>query len=67
MLREKTIECAKSAVKSSIYEGLIEDIKNQIQENINLLILIINIIITFKLFIYFNKIIFTSYTIKKNY
>ena len=37
LLREKSIESAKSAVKSSIYEGLIEDIKNKIQNDIKLL------------------------------
>ena len=37
-LREKSIELAKSAVKSSIFEVMIEEIRTKIQENINILI-----------------------------
>ena len=37
LLREETIKYAKSAVKSSIYEGLIEDIKNKMQEDFTIL------------------------------
>ena len=37
-LREKSVELAKSAVKSSIFEVMIEEISAKIQENINILI-----------------------------
>ena len=36
-LREKSIECAKSAVKSSVYEGIREELKDKIYEKIKCL------------------------------
>ena len=39
ILIQKSVELAKSAIKSSIYEGLIKEIKNKINGNINLIML----------------------------
>ena len=37
LLREKSVELSKLAVKSSIYDGLVEEVKTIIQEKINIL------------------------------